>query len=312
MVSTTLSMAKAFILLFVLALVIDMLIMHIGGVTGCFFLEFWLASTKLESGSIHGRQTLETKFCWPQRQCNYHFEMPDGADFVIQFEPKKFMMSLPFILSEPIDKEMKGWPIRRRPLMASLKPCPEWPPIKTMPFVVSFPSHWTPLDTSRDWEVVKLWTNSEEYKQVTSEFIKSFDSDNNTKRKVKEVFRVQNSFIWQKYVTKRNFMEANGNLDERYLYHGTQMESCIKGIFHHNFDMRCYCVNNFVYGKGIYFAVRAGLSDRYAYNAHRRRNWMFLSRVLVGKYETGKREYSRPPNLGNEILLATEAVQLSF
>lgn len=94
---------------------------------------------------------------------------------------------------------------------------------------------------------------------------------------------------------KRNFMEANGNLDERLLFHGTQMESAVKGIFHHNFDVRCYGVNNFVYGKGIYFAVCAGLSDRYAYNPQRKRNWMFLARVLVGKYETGKREFSRPP-----------------
>lgn len=78
---------------------------------------------------------------------------------------------------------------------------PEWPPIKNMPFVVAFPSHWTPLDTSRDWEVVKLRKTSEEYKQVASEFIKSLDSGSNGNRKVKEVFRVQNPFVWQKYVT---------------------------------------------------------------------------------------------------------------
>lgn len=70
-----------------------------------------------------------------------------------------------------------------------------------MPFVVAFPSHWTPLDTSRDWEVVKLRKTSEEYKQVASEFIKSLDSGSNGNRKVKEVFRVQNPFVWQKYVT---------------------------------------------------------------------------------------------------------------
>lgn len=65
------------------------------------------------------QQTLETKFSWPQRQFNYLFEMPDGTDFVIEFEPRKYMRPLPFILSKPIDKELKGWPIRRRPLMAS-------------------------------------------------------------------------------------------------------------------------------------------------------------------------------------------------
>lgn len=74
----------------------------------------------LQDCTVPDQQTLETKFCWPQRQPNYHFEMPDGTDFVIAFEPIKFMIPLPFILTKPIDRELKGWPIRRRPLMTSL------------------------------------------------------------------------------------------------------------------------------------------------------------------------------------------------
>lgn len=78
---------------------------------------------------------------------------------------------------------------------------PQWPPIKQLPYVISFPIYWTPLDRSKDWEVVKLSKDSAEFAAVNGSFAKSLtDNRTSTHRKVKEIFRLQNPFVWQRYV----------------------------------------------------------------------------------------------------------------
>lgn len=78
---------------------------------------------------------------------------------------------------------------------------PQWPPIKQQPYVIAFPMYWTPLDQSKDWEVVKLSKDSAEFSEVNGSFVKSItDQRTATHRKVKEIFRLQNPFVWQRYV----------------------------------------------------------------------------------------------------------------
>lgn len=247
---------------------------------------------------IPDQQTLEMKFCFQQRQLDYRFEASDGIDFVIEYGPSNWLMTLlPFVLLKPTNKTAEGWPIRRRPLLQhSSALSPQWPPIKQLPYVISFPMSWTPLDQSKDWEVVKLSKDSAEFAEVNGSFVKSLmDQRTTTHRKVKEIFRLQNPFVWQRYVIKKNFMQANNNCNEKQLFHGTMTECAVKGICRHGFDIRCNGVNNTIYGRGSYFAASSGYSDRYAHNSVRRRSWMFLARVLVGRYALGNKTMSRPP-----------------
>ena len=83
------------------------------------------------------------------------------------------------------------------------------------------------------------------------------------------------------------------------LFHGTSDESAVQSIFRLNFDWRMAGKNATMYGIGSYFATHAKYSDRYTgppLNATQKR-WMFMARVMVGKYTVGRRDLTRPPPL---------------
>lgn len=50
-----------------------------------------------------------------------------------------------------------------------------------------------------------------------------------------------------------------------------------------------------MYGQGSYFAANASYSDAFARIDSRLREFMFLAKVLVGSYSTGRSSYRRPP-----------------
>lgn len=54
-----------------------------------------------------------------------------------------------------------------------------------------------------------------------------------------------------------------------------------------------------MYGKGAYFAAHAKYSDKYTGPPTRvsQKRWMFMARVMVGKYTLGRSEFVRPPPL---------------
>ena len=76
---------------------------------------------------------------------------------------------------------------------------------------------------------------------------------------------------------------GESSLNEFTLYHGTSA-SVIDGICVQNFDWRLNGVNATMYGQGSYFAKDASYSLRYTKpDAHNIR-YMFLAKVLAGKY----------------------------
>ena len=83
---------------------------------------------------------------------------------------------------------------------------------------------------------------------------------------------------------------------ELQLFHGTSDDSVIQAICRDNFDWRVCGKNNTVYGKGSYFARNAAYSDKYARSGAFVK-WMFMARVLVGRYTKGNSSMVRPPPL---------------
>jgi len=104
-------------------------------------------------------------------------------------------------------------------------------------------------------------------------------------------------------VSKRQQVQSRGDPSrplssiERQLFHGTSSEEVVRAIFRQNFDWRVSgCANDVVYGRGAYFARDARFSHKYSTARNRCKFcWMFLARVLVGKYTVGKRDFVRPP-----------------
>ena len=90
--------------------------------------------------------------------------------------------------------------------------------------------------------------------------------------------------------------QKNKNANELLLFHGTSAETSVQSIFRLNFDWRLCGKNATCFGDGSYFARDAALSDRYTGGGGVvRKRWMFLARVLVGKYTKGAENLKRPP-----------------
>merc|ERR1711963_951398 len=83
---------------------------------------------------------------------------------------------------------------------------------------------------------------------------------------------------------------GQNNLNERYLFHGTRNEN-INKIAAEGFDMRVPTANGARFGKGIYFALNASYSIRFAKQC----KMMFIARVLCGTSTLGKEHFTRPP-----------------
>jgi poly [ADP-ribose] polymerase 7/11/12/13 len=109
------------------------------------------------------------------------------------------------------------------------------------------------------------------------------------------------------FLRKRLSKESGEQLTEvaeKQLFHGTRDERAVQSIFRQNFDWRLYgSSNDYVYGRGTYFARNAKFSDRYSAQPipGSRLSWMFLARVLVGRSAVGVREYVRPPPLNARV-----------
>ena len=91
--------------------------------------------------------------------------------------------------------------------------------------------------------------------------------------------------------------KAGGNEpDERQLFHGTNPET-VEAICQQGFDWRMCGKHGTTYGKGSYFACKANYSHRYTATQGLSKGYkrMFLARVVVGSYTTGKSSLTRPP-----------------
>ena len=90
---------------------------------------------------------------------------------------------------------------------------------------------------------------------------------------------------------------GNENLNEAWLFHGTQSDNHHQ-ILSHGFN-RSYCRDYVYYGRGVYFSRFASYSCRYSDNTDL--SFLFLCRVLVGHSTLGSNDIRVPPliNLPN-------------
>ena len=83
------------------------------------------------------------------------------------------------------------------------------------------------------------------------------------------------------------------NLNENWLFHGTQSENHHQ-IMSHGFN-RSYCRDYVLYGRGVYFSRYASYSCYYS--DRQDLSFLFLCRVLVGYHTQGSNDIRIPAKL---------------
>lgn len=161
------------------------------------------------------------------------------------------------------------------------------------------PPHWTPMG-DQELLVQDLLPSDaltmEEYKSVSHKFLKTMSNV-----EIVSIKRVQNRALWDAYnVHKKNFERKYGLgcAQELSLFHGTPAVA-VNPIQLQNIDP-LLAGNNVgaIWGKGAYFATDAKTSDNYAQANDDGHRFMFMARVLVGRYGQGAQGMQRPPLVG--------------
>lgn len=83
-------------------------------------------------------------------------------------------------------------------------------------------------------------------------------------------------------------------MNERHLFHGTSQD-VVDGICKHNFDPRVCGKHATMFGQGSYFARKASYSHNFSKRSPKGIHYMFLAKVLTGKYTVGNHTMRRPP-----------------
>ncbi|XP_047660504.1 protein mono-ADP-ribosyltransferase PARP14-like [Tachysurus fulvidraco] len=156
---------------------------------------------------------------------------------------------------------------------------------------VSLPSHWEDMKGKLVLRV-KIQQGSQEYADVETSFRRT-----GLTSIILKIERVQNEILWKNYMNQKELLEKKNNHtnNEKLLFHGTGSDNIDK-INDRGFNRSYAGMNGAVYGNGVYFAVDPSYSARgYArpdMNGHKR---MYLARVLVGDFTTGKAGLLTPP-----------------
>ncbi|XP_062860375.1 protein mono-ADP-ribosyltransferase TIPARP isoform X2 [Trichomycterus rosablanca] len=161
-----------------------------------------------------------------------------------------------------------------------------------------FPETWVPMNPNQDFLQVPVSREDRSYRTVYNLFHKTVSE---TKFRILKILRVQNPFLWEKYKRKKEYMsrrmsESERLLNERHLFHGTSQD-VVEGICKHNLDPRVCGKHATMFGQGSYFARRAAYSHSFARRSSRGVHYMFLAKVLTGKYTVGNPGMRRPPPL---------------
>ena len=83
--------------------------------------------------------------------------------------------------------------------------------------------------------------------------------------------------------SKKRKMQMKNKAVEKFLFHGTSHD-VVDAICFQNFDFRVCGTNGTRYGKGAYFSKYASYSHIYSTADSKGHYYMFLAKVLVGKY----------------------------
>jgi hypothetical protein len=156
------------------------------------------------------------------------------------------------------------------------------------------PSSWGVMRGAES-KVVKLHRHDPAFSDVISKFQKTCPQ-----KQVLKIERVQHPALWRAYVNYRDHTVAPGNsgdANEKQVFHGSDASTMAKVNAGSNqcFD-RSYTKTH-RYGKGVYFARDAKCSSRPRYSTPDESGVqrMYLARVAVGRYITGQKSMTAPP-----------------
>jgi hypothetical protein len=81
---------------------------------------------------------------------------------------------------------------------------------------ISYPTNWFEMNNERV-KIVEILRNSTEYNDILREVSKSVPNP-----QIKKIERIQNTWLWDKYVKTTKFLEGKGTKkNEKWLFHGT-------------------------------------------------------------------------------------------
>uniref|UniRef100_A0A8C5PFB9 TCDD inducible poly(ADP-ribose) polymerase n=1 Tax=Leptobrachium leishanense TaxID=445787 RepID=A0A8C5PFB9_9ANUR len=161
-----------------------------------------------------------------------------------------------------------------------------------------YPETWIPMDSTQEFTQVPMSREDKSYRTVYTLFHKTISE---TKFRILKIQRVQNLFLWEKYKRKKEFMARKMTgldkiMNERHLFHGTTQD-VVDGICKHNFDPRVCGKHATLFGQGSYFARKASYSHGFSKRSTKGVHYMFLAKVLSGRYTVGNHTMRRPPPL---------------
>ncbi|XP_067995153.1 protein mono-ADP-ribosyltransferase PARP14-like isoform X2 [Melanerpes formicivorus] len=157
---------------------------------------------------------------------------------------------------------------------------------------VELPEHWN--DMQNEWvKVVNLQPSHQEYLVVQKKFKRTCPNYS-----IKKIERIQNPFLWQTYQIKKiSLCKKNSNQNnEKLLFHGTPSSS-LSMINYNGFNRGFAGKNGASIGNGTYFAVDASYSAQETWSTPDvdGKRYMYLARVLTGKYCQGSKGLITPP-----------------
>ncbi|XP_044288832.1 protein mono-ADP-ribosyltransferase TIPARP [Varanus komodoensis] len=159
-----------------------------------------------------------------------------------------------------------------------------------------YPETWISMDPVQDFIQVPVSKEDKSYRTIYNLFHKTVPE---TKYRILKILRVQNQFLWEKYKRKKEYMSKKMTgldriMNERHLFHGTS-EDVVDGICKHNFDPRVCGKHATMFGQGSYFARKASYSHNFSKRSPKGVHYMFLAKVLTGRYTVGNHSMRRPP-----------------
>ncbi|XP_048863184.1 uncharacterized protein parp14rs3 [Brienomyrus brachyistius] len=168
--------------------------------------------------------------------------------------------------------------------------------------VIQTPPTWTKMG-GKNYIIVPLVATSQEYQNISKDFIASCEHFTKTQKKrieVVQIERLQHDELWQSYSVRKQAIDKKypKNSNEQMLYHGTTKEICQK-INACGFN-RSFCGRNATkYGLGTYFAKQAYYScyDEYSSPDDQGQKYIYRARVLTGKPCLGESELKEPKAL---------------
>ncbi|XP_077971258.1 protein mono-ADP-ribosyltransferase PARP14-like [Styela clava] len=164
------------------------------------------------------------------------------------------------------------------------------------------PDYWSDMK-GQQLIKVKLSLTSKEYQTVLTKFTAS----GKFHQTVIHIERIQHVYLYKQYVAKKaevtKKLQESGIQVERELFHGTTDDD---KIIQNGFDRSYAGKNATSYGKGVYFALKATYSQRYAHPNSRGEKRMILANVVTGYYCQGDRSMVAPPprtnsNIKNDL-----------